>query len=96
MFEKWQNLGAAIDDSFYFVLEKLIRLEGYFIDVADDVARVVLLIAVLTAALNQILTGKGLKEGLIQTMKAFIFFSVIAFAYPRVIVGKKIYKEPIN
>jgi len=85
MLENWQNLGSAIDNSFFFVLDKLIRIEGYFIDVAFDVARGVLLIAILTACLKQLLTGEGLKQGLIQTMKAFVFFWIIVAAYPRVV-----------
>jgi len=85
MAENWTNLGNALNASFFFVLDKLVSLESYFIDVAYAVARVVLLIALLSAGLNYALTGAGLKDNLIKIMKATVFFLIIAFAYPRVI-----------
>ena len=85
MAEGWKNLSAAIDNSFFFVLDKLIRIEESFIDSAWDVAHVILLIAIFSCALKQLLTGEGLKSGMIQIMKAFILFWLIIAAYPRVI-----------
>ena len=85
MLENWKNLGSAIDDSFFFVLDKIIRLESFFIKVAWNVAGAVLLIALLTAALKYLLTKEGFKESLITTMKAFVFFWIIVTAYPRVV-----------
>jgi len=85
MAENWTNFGNALNASFFFVLDKLVSLESYFIDVSYAVARVVLLIALLSAGLNYALTGAGLKDNLIKIMKATVFFLIIAFAYPRVI-----------
>jgi len=85
MVDQWKKLGDALNSSFFFVLDKLVSLEGYFIDVSYAVARVILLIALLSAGLNYALTGAGLKENLIKIMKATVFFLIIAFAYPRVV-----------
>jgi hypothetical protein len=63
----------------------MVELQGFFINVANKIAYVVLLLAILTAAVNYALTGTGLKENIIKIGKAFVFFSIVIFAYPRII-----------
>jgi len=79
------NFGDTINNSFYFVVDKLIDLQVFFIAQAWAIARVVLLIALLSAALNYILTGQGLKENIIKIMKATLFFIIVLLAYPKII-----------
>ena len=85
MSEWLSNFGDTINNSFYFVVDKLIDLQVFFIEQAWAIARVVLLIALLSAALNYALTGQGLKENLIKIMKATIFFIIVVLAYPKII-----------
>jgi len=85
MAQTFLKFGESINGAFYFVLEKIISLQGYFIANAFAVARIVLLIALLSAGLNYALTGQNLKENLIKILKAFIFFVIIASAFPRVL-----------
>jgi hypothetical protein len=80
-----KNFGNTINNSFFFVADKLIDLQAYFKKVAMGIGRIVLLIAVLSAALNYALTGQGLKENVIKIMKATIFFLVVILAYPKII-----------
>lgn len=83
--KNWENFGDSIDNAYFFVLNKIISIQGFFIDEAKKIGAVILLIALLTAALNYILTGQGLKENLIKILKATLFFFIVVFAYPRII-----------
>jgi hypothetical protein len=79
------NFGDTINNSFYFVVDKLIDLQVFFIAQAWAIGRVVLLIALLSAALNYALTGQGLKENFIKILKATLFFIIVLLAYPKII-----------
>ena len=85
MGEWLSNFGNTVNNSFYFVVDKLIDLQEFFINQAWAIGRVVLLIAILTAALNYALTGQGLKENVIKIMKATLFFIIVTLAYPKII-----------
>jgi hypothetical protein len=85
MLENWQNLGNSINSAFFFVLNKIISLQDFFIEQAWNIGRIVLLIALLSAGLNYALTGQGLKENMIKIMKATVFFFIVVAAYPRII-----------
>jgi hypothetical protein len=83
---KWlSNFGDSVNNAFYFVIDKIIDLQQFFIGQAWVIGRVVLLIAILSTALNYALTGQGLKENIIKIMKATVFFIVVILAYPRII-----------
>lgn len=75
----------GINEGFYFVCDKIIELQAYFLKEAWVIGRVVMLIALLSMALNYGLTGTGLKESIIKLLKAFIFFAIIMGAYPTII-----------
>ncbi|MDR2717000.1 MAG: hypothetical protein LBB89_02900 [Treponema sp.] len=81
----WNSFGDTINNAFYFVVDKIIDLQNFFIGQAKTIGSVVLLIAILTAALNYALTGTGLKENIIKIGKATLFFLIVIFAYPRII-----------
>ena len=81
----WDNFGNNINNAFFFVIDKIANLQGFFLGKAWEIGQVVLLIAILSAALNYALTGAGLKENVIKISKAFIFFIIIWFAYPSII-----------
>ena len=75
----------ALNSSFYFVSDKIVELQAFFLNFAKSVAYVALLIAVLMAAFNYTLTGTGMKENIIKIAKALIFFYIVIFAYPNII-----------
>jgi type IV secretory pathway TrbL component len=75
----------SANDIFYLITDKIIELQGFFLNVANTIARIVLLVAILIAAVNYALTGTGLKENVIKIGKAFVFFSIVIFFYPRII-----------
>jgi len=81
----WSNLGDTVNNAFYFVVDKIFDLQGYFIDVAWVIGRYVFLIAVSLAALNYALTGTGLKENIIKILKATVFFFLVLLAYPKIV-----------
>jgi len=85
MSEWLSNFGDTINNSFYFVVDKIIDLQKFFIGQAWTIGKVVLLIALLTAGLNYALTGQGLKENIIKIMKATLFFLIVTMAYPKII-----------
>lgn len=74
-----------LNNAFFFVVDKIIDLQGFFIDRAKEIGSLVLLIAILTAALNYALTGTGLRENVIKIMKATAFFLIVVFLYPKII-----------
>jgi len=75
----------AINNAFYIISDKIIELQSFFLSFANKVAYAVLLVAVLTAAVNYALTGTGLKENIIKIGKALVFFSIVIFAYPNIV-----------
>jgi hypothetical protein len=75
----------SVNEVFYIVTDKIIELQEFFLRVTNTIARIVLLVAILTAAVNYALTGTGLKENIIKIGKAFVFFSIVVFFYPRII-----------
>jgi len=81
----WNNFTNTIDNSFFFVLDKIFDIQRYFIGVARQIGYVVLLIAILTTALNYALTGTGLKENIIKILKATLFFFIVVACYPKII-----------
>jgi len=81
----WASFGASLNDAFYFVIDKIVELQGFFLGQAMVIGRIVLLIAILSAALNYALTGQGLKENIIKISKATLFFLIVIFAYPNII-----------
>jgi len=81
----WENFSASIDNSFFFVIDKIFDLQNYFLGVARQIGYVVLLIAILTSGLNYALTGTGLKENIIKIMKATVLFFIVIFCYPKII-----------
>ena len=81
----WNRIANNVDDAFFNVVDKIISLQEFFLQQALSIGRVVFLIALLTAALNYVLTGQGLKENIIKLSKATLFFFIIIAAYPRII-----------
>jgi len=75
----------AANNVLYFITDKIVELQSFFINVSNTIARVVLLIAILTAAINYALTGTGLKENIVKIGKAFVFFSIVIYFYPAII-----------
>jgi len=80
-----ENFSQTINNAFFFVIDKIIDMQDYFITQAKFIGRIVFLIAILSAALNYALTGTGLKENLIKIFKATVFFMIIISVYPRII-----------
>jgi len=81
----WSGLGDTVNNAFFFVVDKIIELQGFFRGQALSIGKVVLLIAILSAALNYALTGTGLKENAVKILKATVFFLIVIFAYPKII-----------
>jgi len=75
----------AINNSFYIISDKIVELQGFFLNVANKIAYIILLIAICTAAINYALTGTGFKENVVKIGKAFVFFSLVLFAYPSIV-----------
>jgi len=67
------------------VILTVTELQAFFIDFAQGVGRVTLLVAVLMAALNYALTGTGFKESIVKISKALIFYTLVIFAYPNIV-----------
>jgi hypothetical protein len=81
----WDNFGSTINNAFYFVVDKIIDLQGFFMGVAWNIGSFVLVISISLAALNYALTGTGLKENIIKILKATLFFLIVFSLYPRII-----------
>jgi hypothetical protein len=75
----------GINDAFYFVLDLIVYLQGYFTTLARQIGMVVFLIALGTTALNYAITGQGLQENLIKLLKATIFCIFILGIYPAIV-----------
>jgi len=85
--ENWTNIGNQVNNAFFFVVDKIIALQDYFLRQALFIGRIVFLIAISSAALNYALTGTGLKENIIKILKATVFFFIVIVAYPNIIGG---------
>jgi len=85
MGEWLSNFGDTINNSFFFVVDKIIDLQKFFIGQAWTIGKVVFFIALLSAGLNHAITGQGLKENIIKIMKATLFFMIVTLAYPKII-----------
>jgi hypothetical protein len=81
----FETFGKDVDNAFYFVVDKVIDIQKFFIGTAWNIGYVVLLIAVFSAAFNHALTGQGLKENVVKILKAVAFFVIILGAYPAVV-----------
>ncbi|MDR2133597.1 MAG: type IV secretion system protein [Treponema sp.] len=75
----------SLNNSFFFVIDKIISLQLFFHKEAWAIGRTVLLISLILAAINYALTGEGFKSSLIKIGKATVFFIVIMLVYPRII-----------
>lgn len=75
----------GLNGAFYFVVDKIVELQGFFIDVSRSIAYVALIIAVCTAAFNHAINGTGLKESIVKTTKASLFYIIVMFAYPSIV-----------
>jgi hypothetical protein len=75
----------ALNTSFYFVTDKIVELQTFFLNFSKSIAYVVLLVAVLIAAFNFALTGTGMKESVVKIVKALMFYYVVIFAYPSIV-----------
>ena len=75
----------ALNTGFYFVTDKIIELQAFFLNFAQNVGYVALTVAVLLAAINFALTGAGMKESVVKIAKALIFYYVVIFAYPNIV-----------
>jgi len=82
---EWDAFGDQLDNTFFFVVDKIVAILNFFSAQAKNIGSLVLLIAILTAALNYALTGQGLKENIIKITKATLFFLIAMVAYPRII-----------
>jgi len=80
MSEWLTNFSNTVNSSFYFVADKLIDLQEFFINQAWAIGRVVLLIAVLSAGFNYALTGQGLKENVIKIWYKFAKYFLSAYS----------------
>ena len=75
----------SLNSAFFFVTDKIISLQSFFMDVARSVGYIALLVSVCMAAFNYGITGTGLKENIVKIMKAVIFYAVVLLAYPNIV-----------
>ena len=75
----------SLNSAFYFVTDKIISLQSFFLSVARSVGYIALLVSVCMAAFNYGITGTGLKENVIKIMKAVIFYAIVMLAYPNIV-----------
>ena len=83
--ESFAGFGETVNDAFFFVIDKIISIQAFFIGQAYTIGKLVLLIALLSAGLNYALTGQGLKENAVKILKATLFFLIVTAAYPTII-----------
>jgi type IV secretory pathway TrbL component len=76
---------SFLNNSFYFVCDLIIRMQGYFTGLAGTIAGICLLIALATAAINHAVNGQGIKDSLIKIAKALVFYFVIMSVYPSLV-----------
>ena len=75
----------SLNLAFFFVTGMIIDLQAFFITKAWTIAKTVLLIALSTAAVNYAISGEGLKNSVVKIAKAFVFFALIMYIYPRLV-----------
>jgi len=74
-----------INSAFFFITDKTIELQGFFLNFARYVAFVAITVTVVMTAFNYAMLGTGLKENIIKFTKALLFYSVVIFAYPNIV-----------
>jgi len=79
------NFSNTVNNAYFFVADKILDLQTFFISQSKGIGRIVFLIAFCSALLNYALTGTGLKENLIKIFKATVFFMIVISFYPRII-----------
>jgi hypothetical protein len=75
----------TLNNAYFFVIDKIIDLQTFFWNEAWAIGRIVLLIALISAAVNYAISGAGLKDNLVKIGKALVFFVLIMSVYPRII-----------
>jgi hypothetical protein len=75
----------TLNTAFFFVTDKIIELQAFFLREAWNIGRIVLVISLSLAAINYALSGQGLKENLVKIGKAVVFFIVVMNLYPAII-----------
>lgn len=75
----------TLNTAFFFVIEKIIGLQSFFLREAWTIGRGVLFISFALAAVNYAISGQGLKESLVKIGKALFFFVLVMVMYPRII-----------
>jgi hypothetical protein len=76
---------GTLNSAYFFVIDKIIDLQAFFMKEAWAIGRIVLFISLVSAAVNYAVNGTGLKENLAKIGKALVFFIVIMVLYPRII-----------
>jgi len=75
----------GLNNGFYFVTDKIVELQSFFLNFSKTIGYIALLVAVLMAALNFALTGTGMKENIVKIVKALIFYYLVIFTYPNIV-----------
>jgi hypothetical protein len=75
----------TLNNAYFFVVDKIIDLQSFFWKEAWAIGRIVLFIAIISAAVNYAISGAGLKDNMVKIGKALVFFIVIMLLYPRII-----------
>jgi hypothetical protein len=75
----------TLNTAFFFVTDKIIDLQVFFLGKAWGIGRFVLIVSISLAAINYALLGQGLRESLVKISKAVIFFFLVMGAYPWII-----------
>jgi hypothetical protein len=75
----------TLNTAFFFVTDKIMDLQAFFLQEAWNIGRIVLLISLSLAALNYAISGQGFKESLVKIGKAVVFFAIVMGMYPRII-----------
>jgi type IV secretory pathway TrbL component len=76
-----------VDGPFFDILSSLMDLQGYFIQQAWFIGRIVMIFAIGINAIKYAIKGEGLKEPLVKLAIAFISFYILINAFPRLING---------
>jgi hypothetical protein len=81
---EWAIL-RPVNEAFFFVTDKIIDLQSFFMTEAWAIGRIILVISLSLAAIGYGITGEGLKSNLIKIAKAVLFFVIVMAAYPRIL-----------
>jgi type IV secretory pathway TrbL component len=76
-----------VDAPFFDLLDKLTGLQGYFLQQAWFIGRIVMLMCFGLAAIKYAIKGEGLKEPMVKLVIAFISFYILMTAYPSIVSG---------